>query len=198
MSGFTAFGTRRRPAPIRRVNGWEGCGAGPGLGGRGVQRGRGSVRGRGAEPGLGWEGVEPNRGHAPRTVRGNDLLLKPIRQSISGCRSTREDVHLRPQSRWFEGEFDGKIQRSKVQDEVDGGAGGRAAAAAGGGAGGRAAAAGCGGGLRVGAGGAARGGRRDGHGGAGPPGRERGAHRRERAGGRGYAGGWRRRGGTRG
>src|SRR6185312_16660600 len=119
MSGFTAFGTRRRPVPARRVHG---------------------------------RGVEPNRGHAPRTVRGNDLLLKPIRQSISGCRSTREDVHLRPQSRWFEGEFDGKIQRSKVQDEVDGGAGGRATAAAGGGAGGRAAAAGCGGGLRVGAG----------------------------------------------
>src|SRR4029077_6856560 len=119
-----------RSAPVRRVHGWEG-----------VERSRGA----GGRAWSGAGGTRPDRS-------GNDLLLKPIRQSISACRSTREDVHLRPQSRWFEGESDGKVYKSGARDEAGRGAGGRvatagggagrrAAATAGGGAGGRAAAA---------------------------------------------------------
>jgi len=52
-------------------------------------------------------GLGAERGHAPGSF-GSDLLLKPIRQSISGCPNPREDVHLWPRSRRFEGEFDGK------------------------------------------------------------------------------------------
>jgi hypothetical protein len=37
-------------------------------------------------------------------------LLKPIRQSISGCRNPREDVHLWPQSRGFEGDVMNRSQ----------------------------------------------------------------------------------------
>jgi hypothetical protein len=57
----------------------------------------------------GWEGSGAERGHAPLSFGKVIFLLKPIRQSISGCRNPREDVHLCPRSRRFEGKFDGKV-----------------------------------------------------------------------------------------
>jgi hypothetical protein len=44
-----------------------------------------------------------------RVVREVIFLLKAIKQSVSGCRSSREVVHLGPRLRWFEGEFDEKV-----------------------------------------------------------------------------------------
>src|SRR6266702_2508302 len=55
-------------------------------------------------------GAWAERGHAPGSFGLLIFLLKPIRQPVSGCRSSREDVHLWPKSRWFEGKFDEKVR----------------------------------------------------------------------------------------
>jgi hypothetical protein len=62
--------------------------------------------------GLGWwvvGGPGGGAGGRAQVVRGVIFLLKAIKQSVSGCRSSREVVHLGPRLRWFEGEFDEKI-----------------------------------------------------------------------------------------
>jgi hypothetical protein len=61
---------------------------------------------RGIRPGSGTSDVKVTEVHFSAMVI---FLLKPIRQSVSACRGSREDVHLWPKSRWFEGKLDEKV-----------------------------------------------------------------------------------------
>jgi hypothetical protein len=66
------------------------------------------------------DAISARPGRAPGLSRGTHhgpfgkmiSLLKPIRQSISGCPNTREAVHLGPKMRRFEGKPHGTTQRS--------------------------------------------------------------------------------------